>query len=35
VFGAAGFSNVWKVVTNKVPTLGKDQQFIRLMIEKE
>jgi hypothetical protein len=31
--GAAGFSNVWKVVTNKVSILGKDQQFIRLKIE--
>ena len=28
-------SNVWNVVTNKVPTLGKDQQFIRLKIEKD
>jgi len=33
--GAAGFSNVWNVVTHKVPTLGKDQQFIRLKIEKD
>ena len=33
--GAAGSSNVWNVVTNKVPTLGKDQQFIRLKIEKD
>ena len=33
--GAARSSNVWKVVTHKVPTLGKDQQFIRLKIEKD
>ena len=33
--GAAGFSNVWEAVTHKVPTLGKDQQFIRLKIEKD
>ena len=33
--GAAGFSNVWEVVTNKVSTLGKDRQFIRLKIEKD
>jgi len=28
-------SNDWKSVTNQVPTLGKDQQFIRLRIEEE
>ena len=33
--GEAVFFNSWKVVTNKVPTLGKDQQFIRLEIEKD
>lgn len=30
--GAAGFSNVWKVATNRISILGKDQQFIRLKI---
>ena len=33
--GAAGFSNVWKVVTNRISILGKDQQFVRLEVEKE
>jgi len=32
---AAGFSNVWKTVTNRVSTIGKSQQFIRLKIEQE
>ena len=33
--GAAGFSNIWNVVTHKVSTLGKAQQFIRLKIEQD
>ena len=33
--GEAAFSNVWKTVTNQIPTLGKEQQFIRLKIEKD
>jgi len=31
--GEAGFSNGWKTVTNRVPTLGKERQFIRLEVE--
>jgi hypothetical protein len=29
------FSDVLKTVTNRIPTLGKDQQFIHLKIEQE
>ena len=29
------FSNVLKTVTNQIPTLGKDQQFIHLKIEQK
>jgi hypothetical protein len=32
---ASAFPDVLKTVTNLIPTLGKDQQFIRLKIEKE
>ncbi len=28
-------SNVWKTVTNRIPSLGKEQQFTRLKIERE
>jgi len=28
-------SNVLKTVTNRIPSSGKDQQFIRLKIEQE
>mgnify|MGYP000187851737 FL=1 len=31
----SAFSNVFKTVTNRIPSSGKDQQFIRLKIEKE
>ena len=33
--GEAAFSNHWKTVTNQIPTLGKEQQFIRLKVEQE
>ena len=33
--GDAAFSNAWKTVTNQIPTLGKEHQFIRLEIEME
>jgi len=31
----SAFSDVLKAVTNQIPTLGKDQQFIRVKIEQE
>jgi len=31
--GSANFSNVWKTVTNRIPTLGKDRQFVRLQVK--
>jgi hypothetical protein len=34
-FGSVAFSNHWKAVTNRVPMLGKPQEFIRLKIEQE